>query len=181
LGRKVYVGAARRSVLGCYLPPEDLALLTTDERATNLQVVSTNCVTFKGLTNLLQLYKARFTTVIGFGSGFEQNRSFEWGGPGKELVVPPRKREDRATGGTVIVYHVPYTEHSSLAELREFVKWLEPARIFPHSYTGERDDDAAALAAATGGGDGGGGGARGGGGEGVGENCAKALRLLQEG
>lgn len=31
-----------------------------------------------------------------------------------------------------MVYDLPYSEHSSCPELRDFVQWLRPASIVPH-------------------------------------------------
>ena len=41
----------------------------------------------------------------------------------------PRGRRRQA--GTCILYSVPYSEHSSHAELRSFVEFLQPTRIVP--------------------------------------------------
>lgn len=40
-------------------------------------------------------------------------------------------RGRRTQKGSLILYSVPYSEHSSFAELREFVGWLRPASITP--------------------------------------------------
>ena len=40
-------------------------------------------------------------------------------------------RGKRQQKGTLVLYSVPYSEHSSFRELREFVDWLKPARIVP--------------------------------------------------
>jgi DNA cross-link repair 1A protein len=39
---------------------------------------------------------------------------------------------------TVIMYEVPYSEHSSFSELRAFVHWFNPGRIVP-SVNGDDD------------------------------------------
>ena len=44
--------------------------------------------------------------------------------------------------GSVIVYDVPYSEHSSFEELKAFVEWLDPHQIItPALAVGSRDDD----------------------------------------
>lgn len=40
-------------------------------------------------------------------------------------------RGRRLQRGSLILYSVPYSEHSSFRELREFVSWLQPASIIP--------------------------------------------------
>ena len=42
-----------------------------------------------------------------------------------------RTGRGRRQKGSLILYSVPYSEHSSFAELREFVRWLEPRKIVP--------------------------------------------------
>lgn len=38
--------------------------------------------------------------------------------------------------GTLVKYEVPYSEHSSFAELKQFVQWLNPVEILPHVNAG---------------------------------------------
>ena len=40
-------------------------------------------------------------------------------------------RGRRLQRGSLILYSVPYSEHSSFPELREFVQWLQPRSIVP--------------------------------------------------
>ena len=42
-----------------------------------------------------------------------------------------RAGRGRRQKGSLILYSVPYSEHSSFTELREFVRWLQPAKIVP--------------------------------------------------
>lgn len=42
-----------------------------------------------------------------------------------------RTGRGRRQKGSLILYSVPYSEHSSFEELREFVRWLQPAKIVP--------------------------------------------------
>ncbi|KAI8467405.1 MAG: beta-lactamase-like protein [Monoraphidium minutum] len=167
LGKKLYVAAAKRAVLGCVdLAPDFRALLTTDHLETNVHAVPMRQVTMEAMEALLLRYKGRYTTVVGFcPTGWSQVRE------SKGL-----KRGRRNQSGTVVLYQVPYSEHSSFAELRDFVGWFRPLRIIPsvnndrggakcqamlRALTGDRgpmDAFSRATAAAGGGGGGGGGG-----------------------
>ena len=42
-----------------------------------------------------------------------------------------RTGKGRRQKGSLILYSVPYSEHSSFKELREFVQWLRPVNIIP--------------------------------------------------
>lgn len=40
-------------------------------------------------------------------------------------------RGRRRQKGTLIVYQVPYSEHSSFSELQQFVQFMQPSRLIP--------------------------------------------------
>ncbi|GAB4823565.1 hypothetical protein N2152v2_010611 [Parachlorella kessleri] len=127
LQRKVYVSATKRKVLDCLdLPQEYSSLLTTNDVETNLHAVPLWMVTDKHMTKILKHYRGRFTNVVGFQpTGWTHQRD----------VNKTRARGRRRQKGTIITYQVPYSEHSSFTELREFVGWLKPVRILPHVNT----------------------------------------------
>ncbi|KIZ07917.1 DNA cross-link repair 1A protein [Monoraphidium neglectum] len=129
LNKKLYVAAAKRAVLGCIdLSPEFRSMLTTDHLETNMHAVPMRQVTMEAMEALLLRYKGRYTTVVGFcPTGWSQVRS------SKGLT---RGRRNQA--GTVVLYQVPYSEHSSFDELRDFVAWFRPKRIIP-SVNNDRD------------------------------------------
>jgi DNA cross-link repair 1A protein len=54
-------------------------------------------------------------------------------------------RGRRQQRGTVVSYQVPYSEHSNLRELRQFVSWLQPSAIKLHSFSGRSEADCLAL------------------------------------
>lgn len=79
-------------------------------------------VTMEAMEALLLRYRGRYTTVVGFSpTGWSHARSAKGLG----------KRGRRAQCGTVVHYSVPYSEHSSCAELRDFVEWFRPVGIIP--------------------------------------------------
>ncbi|BDA41683.1 DNA cross-link repair 1A protein at C-terminar half [Coccomyxa sp. Obi] len=121
LQRKVYVSASKRAVLDALgLPAEYEALLTTDDRA-RLHAVPLWRVSLKHMARTLKHYRGRYTTIVGFQpTGWSMHS-----GRGRA----PRGR--RRQKGTLIVYSVPYSEHSSYQELRQMVDFLQPAKIIP--------------------------------------------------
>ena len=63
----MYVSMAKRKVLECIeLPGETLALLTSNDKETNLHAVPLWSVTLKSMARLLKHYRGRYTTVVGF-------------------------------------------------------------------------------------------------------------------
>ena len=125
LGKKVYVGKQKRAVLdalGSAIDAADMDLVTTDDQATNLHVVPMGSTGFARMKTILRYYKNRYDTVVAFkptGWTFESARKH----------ARATKRTQR---GSMIQYSVPYSEHSSFEELREFVKFLKPRAVLPH-------------------------------------------------
>ena len=63
----MYVSVAKRKVLECIeLPAETAALLTSNDKETNLHAVPLWSVTLKSMARLLKHYRGRYTTVVGF-------------------------------------------------------------------------------------------------------------------
>ena len=64
---QMYVSVAKRKVLECIeLPADTAALLTSNDKETNLHAVPLSSVTLKSMARLLKLYRGRYTTVVGF-------------------------------------------------------------------------------------------------------------------
>jgi DNA cross-link repair 1A protein len=145
----VYCGAAKRAVLDCLgLPAADLALITGDERATNLHVVPMQSVGFAAMKGVLAHYKGRFNCCVGFaptGWSFArgQTNAAKARGAGGGLGRGCRQ----ARGASLVRYSVPYSEHSSFFELRAALRYLRPQAICP-SVANDQGPKAAAMVAA---------------------------------
>jgi len=123
LNRKVYIGKAKRSVMDAIaLSPEEKSAMTFDDSRTNLHVVPMGSTSFMKMASILKYYKKRFDTVIAFrptGWTFSAN-------------AKTRRATARRQRGKLVQYGLPYSEHSSLNELRAFVDFIQPRIIFPH-------------------------------------------------
>ena len=134
---KIYVGKQKRRVLealGDAVPAEDMRRVTGDDTATNLHVVPMGSVTFERMKTIARYYRNRYDTVVAFkptGWTFTQARKH----------ARATKRQKR---GALIQYAVPYSEHSSFAELRAFVAFLKPRAILPH-VGNDRGENAARM------------------------------------
>ena len=66
-GPQMYVSVAKRKVLECLeLPAATAALLTSNDKETNLHAVPLWSVTLKSMARLLKHYRGHYTTVVGF-------------------------------------------------------------------------------------------------------------------
>ena len=73
------------------------------------------------MASILKYYKKRFDTVIAF-------RPTGW-----TFSANAKTRRATAHGrGKLVQYGLPYSEYSSLNELRAFVDFVQPQIIFPH-------------------------------------------------
>ncbi|GMH35758.1 hypothetical protein BSKO_03626 [Bryopsis sp. KO-2023] len=122
VGKKVYISAAKREVMGCLdLTAKEKAMMTTNHEETNIHAVPLNQVRTDVMGNIMKRYRGKYTTVVGFQpTGWTFTK-----GMGKKTFGKRRKH------GNMILYQVPYSEHSSFNELVEFVRWFDPKRIIP--------------------------------------------------
>ncbi|CAO2821698.1 unnamed protein product [Amaranthus hypochondriacus] len=124
LNKKIYVPAAKIRILECLeLPTEDMQRFTLNEHETNIHVVPMwTIASFKRLKQLSCQYAERFSLIVAFSpTGW----TF---GKGKKTAGRAGRRWQQ---GTIIRYEVPYSEHCSFEELREFVKLISPVKIVP--------------------------------------------------
>ncbi|KAJ8767430.1 hypothetical protein K2173_017474 [Erythroxylum novogranatense] len=122
LRRKVYVTASKFRLLECLgFSNEDMQWFTLNEQESHIHVVPMwTLASFKRLKHLSNQYVGRFSLIVAFSpTGW----TF---GKGKKKS-PGRKWQQ----GTIIRYEVPYSEHSSFSELKEFVKLISPQNIIP--------------------------------------------------
>jgi DNA cross-link repair 1A protein len=143
-GRPLYAGAAKREVLACLdLTPEERGLITTSDAATNLHIAPMGAVSFARMKGVLAHYKGRFNTVVGFApTGWAFARAAS--GAAKHGRRGSGKRTAR---GSLVRYVVPYSEHSSFAELRTAMRFLRPAAVCP-SVNNDQGPKTAAMVAA---------------------------------
>ncbi|XP_062098103.1 uncharacterized protein LOC133803971 isoform X2 [Humulus lupulus] len=135
LRKKIYIPAAKLRILKCLgLPKEDMQWFTQNEKESQIHVVPMwTIASFKRLKYVANQYTGRFSLIVAFSpTGW----TF---GKGKKKS-PGRKWQQ----GTTIRYEVPYSEHSSFSELREFVKIVSPVNIIP-SVNNDGPDSANAM------------------------------------
>ncbi|KAK0571414.1 hypothetical protein LWI29_015391 [Acer saccharum] len=135
LRRKVYVNAAKFRLLQCLeFSEEDMQWFTMNEQESHIHVVPMwTLASFKRLKHISNQYTGRFSLIVAFSpTGWTFSK-------GKKKS-PGRRWQQ----GTVIRYEVPYSEHCSFTELKEFVKLVSPENIIP-SVNNDGPDSANAM------------------------------------
>jgi len=153
LGRKVYMDKLRWRMCLCYdeWGEREFGMLTTDDEETNVHVAYMNQVNFNHLSTL-RTHRTGCTRVVAFsptgwtfggaaggGRGPRQQgaagkkRSASGAvvsNPSSSTIQQPFTLKAR-TNGTDLIYPVPYSEHSSFAELVSFMDTFRPNVIIP--------------------------------------------------
>ncbi|KAL0908424.1 hypothetical protein M5K25_022918 [Dendrobium thyrsiflorum] len=122
LRRKLYVGAGKLHLLRCLgLPEEDMQLFTSNEMESHIHVVPLwTIASFKRMKHISNQYSDRYDLIVAFSpTGWTS-------GKGKKKT-PGRRWQQ----GTIIRYEVPYSEHCSFTELKDFVRFISPENIIP--------------------------------------------------
>ncbi|CAN4127943.1 unnamed protein product [Withania somnifera] len=122
LQKKVYIPASKLSILECLgFTREEMQLFTLNELESQIHVVPMwTIASFKRLKHVSNQYAGRYSLIVAFSpTGWSFGR-------GKK-----KSNGNRWQQGTIIRYEVPYSEHSSFSELKEFVKFVSPVNIIP--------------------------------------------------
>ncbi|XP_020593099.1 DNA cross-link repair protein SNM1 [Phalaenopsis equestris] len=122
LGVPIYTNPSRRKILQSFGWPELSGKLCSCTESSPLHVLPISCLRHENLKDYLKTCKQQFKTVLAFrptGWTYSERTASHL-----DLIIPAMK-------GDVTIYGVPYSEHSSFTELREFVKFLKPEKIIP--------------------------------------------------
>ncbi|XP_031489722.1 DNA cross-link repair protein SNM1 isoform X1 [Nymphaea colorata] len=121
LSIQIYVNASRRRILQSYGWDELSKRLSSDGHETPLHVLPISMLSFERLKQYLDGYR-QFASVLAFRpTGWTYSEKI---GEQLDLIKPKSK-------GRITIYGVPYSEHSSYLELKEFVQFLQPEKIIP--------------------------------------------------
>mmetsp|Transcript_13784 Transcript_13784/g.36989 ORF Transcript_13784/g.36989 Transcript_13784/m.36989 type:complete len:735 (+) Transcript_13784:138-2342(+) len=148
---RVFMAVARALKLGVWVDARKLRVLrclewdsdadrarigSGDAHDAQLRVVPMRHITHSALAEMLRNSRGRYNAVVGFrptgwswprvgsGSSDEKQQTLNGGKVGGTMLR-------RTTSGASVIYEVPYSEHSSFAELREFVAATQPREIIP--------------------------------------------------
>ncbi|XP_073006615.1 DNA cross-link repair protein SNM1 isoform X2 [Typha latifolia] len=118
----IYINASRRRILQSFGWPELSGRLCSCGQSSPLHVLPLSFLRHENLKEYLGTFNQRFTAVLAF-------RPTGWtysGTTGNQLELIKPSSKDNIT-----IYGVPYSEHSSFTELKDFVKFLRPDKIIP--------------------------------------------------
>ncbi|CAN8266381.1 unnamed protein product [Cochlearia groenlandica] len=133
LGVKIFANASRRRILQSFGWDDISKNLCTDGKATCLHVLPMSSLKIERLDEHLKTYREQYGSVLAFRpTGWTYSEKV---GEHLDMIKP-------TSSGKVTIYGVPYSEHSSFTELREFVQFLRPDKIIPtvnNANAGTRD------------------------------------------
>ncbi|KAI3957923.1 hypothetical protein MKW92_024405 [Papaver armeniacum] len=120
------IGAAKLRILECLgISKEDMQWFTVNEHESQIHVVPMwTIASFKRMKYISNQYSNSYNLIVAFsptGWTFGKGKKKS---TGEGLSRVP-------LSGNVSSYEVPYSEHSSFTELREFVKFISPQHIIP--------------------------------------------------
>lgn len=118
----IYTDASRRRILHSFGWPDLSKRISSCNQSSPLHVLPLASVQHENLKKYLETLNQRFLAVLAFRpTGWTFSEA-----TGNQLdLIKPSSR------GRVTIYGVPYSEHSSFTELRDFVKFLRPQKVIP--------------------------------------------------
>ena len=145
--KKIFVDSHRWKVLQTFVPPSEFGkIFTRDKNETNMWVVGLGSIVNKGMKELLddanskkKSLSAKYTRVVGFrpsGWTFNPPKKASASAKKQTLLAPVKSKAipdivAHRTSGSITVYGIPYSEHSSFSELVDCLLVLRPERIIP--------------------------------------------------
>lgn len=121
LGSKVCLSRDKYNTMCCLESQEVRRRITTDWKAAQVHVLPMMQLSFKKLQDHLARFSANYDTLVAFKpTGWTFSQQAE----SVEDIQPQ-------VSGSISIYGIPYSEHSSFLELKRFVQWLKPLKIIP--------------------------------------------------
>lgn len=117
---KIWTATEKRRVLLCLEDQNIIGRLTNDPLEAQIHVLAMRDISFEILPKHLSKYSSKYSHALGFKpTGWTTSTSIK----GKPSDFQKNSR------GQITIYGVPYSEHSSFSELRQFVRFVNPRDI----------------------------------------------------
>ncbi|XP_019358396.1 PREDICTED: DNA cross-link repair 1A protein isoform X2 [Gavialis gangeticus] len=121
LGSKASMSRDKYKTLCCLESAAVNSIITMNWNDTLLHVLPMMQINFKGLQNHLDKFSENFDQILAFKpTGWTYSDSCH-----SLVEIRPQIR------GRIVIYGIPYSEHSSYTEMKRFVQWLKPQKIIP--------------------------------------------------
>ncbi|KAM6896988.1 DNA cross-link repair 1A protein [Xenentodon cancila] len=121
LGSKVCLSRDKYNTMCCLESEQVKERITTDWKGAQVHVLPMMQLTFKKLQDHLARFSSQYDQLVAFKpTGWTFSQRVE----SMEEIQPQ-------TSGSVSIYGIPYSEHSSFLELKRFVQWMKPLKIIP--------------------------------------------------
>ncbi|KAK2157546.1 hypothetical protein LSH36_189g05006, partial [Paralvinella palmiformis] len=114
---KIYVTSEKRQILSCLEDEQLLGRLTSNPREARVHVLPMQKLNYKGLSEYLLQWS--FDEVLAF-------EPTGWTYSQRSSEIKPKFSKNNVT-----LYGIPYSEHSSFDEMKNFVRHLRPDSIVP--------------------------------------------------
>ncbi|KAM5272203.1 DNA cross-link repair 1A protein [Ctenodactylus gundi] len=121
LGSKVGMSPEKYKTLQCLNIPEINSLITTDMCSSFVHLLPMTQINFKSLQSHMKKYGGKYDQILAF-------RPTGWTHSNKLTSIADVTPQ---TKGSISIYGIPYSEHSSYSEMKRFVQWLKPQKIIP--------------------------------------------------
>ncbi|XP_067126529.1 uncharacterized protein [Centruroides vittatus] len=120
---KIWVSASKRKVLQCLDDDFINNHLVSSAQDAKVHVLPMMQLNAKGLYQHLEKFQGKFSEILALKpTGWEFNSQLQ----NKNLHnIRPKLL------GSITIYGIPYSEHSSFEELKQFVQFLKPKRVIP--------------------------------------------------
>ncbi|KAF8667307.1 hypothetical protein HU200_052981 [Digitaria exilis] len=118
----IYTDPSRRRILHSFGWSDLSKRISSCNQSSQLHVLPLGSVNHKNLKKYLETLDQGFVSVLAFRpTGWTFSEA-----TGKQLdLIKP------SSNGNITIYGVPYSEHSSFTELRDFVMFLRPLKVIP--------------------------------------------------
>lgn len=122
---KIYADERKRNIIKCLCWPELEEKLTANPHETPLHLVSMGHIIEERLSQYLLQY-SKYTHIMGFkptGWSMSSEKGYE------PTVKDCKVSKERSRKDAILIYSVPYSEHSSYAELQMFLNGVRAKQV----------------------------------------------------
>ncbi|KAI9501912.1 beta-lactamase-like protein [Coemansia spiralis] len=143
IGSKIHANAQKRRIIECISSSSLQSMLADDMLKAQVHAVPMSQVNMRGMTQHLEMLQkkgAPFTRIVAFSPTGWSHAGPYIPGPIEHEASPDTrpipKLKPRGSSSCITIFPVPYSEHSSFAELARFICSLNIKQIIPTVFSG---------------------------------------------